>query len=306
MMQLTIVHETRYDYTPVVETAHHMACLQPIRTAHQAPQSHQLDIEPAPAQQNAHQDVFGNHRVFFNLLAPHDSLRVTATSTVQTMPAGTLRPSAAWEVVRQAMAYASDKAYMAASEFVFASPHIQPHADFAAYAMPSFTKGADLALAAQDLMQRMHRDFTYASQSTEINTPALQALHQRRGVCQDFAHIFIACLRSLGLPARYVSGYLLTQPPPGKPRLIGSDASHAWASVHLLDADGEPMGWLDLDPTNNRSGLGTPGEDYVTLAWGRDYADISPMRGVIQGGNSHQLKVAVTVMPTSEHQAKPQ
>jgi transglutaminase-like putative cysteine protease len=204
------------------------------------------------------------------------------------------------------MAYASDKAYMAASEFVFASPHIQPHADFAAYAMPSFTKGADLALAAQDLMQRMHRDFTYASQSTEINTPALQALHQRRGVCQDFAHIFIACLRSLGLPARYVSGYLLTQPPPGKPRLIGSDASHAWASVHLLDAHGEPMGWLDLDPTNNRSGLGTPGEDYVTLAWGRDYADISPMRGVIQGGNSHQLKVAVTVMPTSEHQAKPQ
>ena len=204
------------------------------------------------------------------------------------------------------MAYASDKAYMAAGEFVFASPHIQPHADFAAYALPSFTKGADLALAAQDLMQRMHRDFTYASQSTKINTPALQALHQRRGVCQDFAHIFIACLRSLSLPARYVSGYLLTQPPPGKPRLIGSDASHAWASVHLLDAHGEPMGWLDLDPTNNRSGLGTPGEDYVTLAWGRDYADISPMRGVIQGGNSHQLKVAVTVMPTSELAAKPQ
>jgi transglutaminase-like putative cysteine protease len=113
-------------------------------------------------------------------------------------------------------------------------------------------------------------------------------------------------LRSLGLPARYVSGYLLTQPPPGKPRLIGSDASHAWASVHLLDANGEPMGWLDLDPTNNRSGFGTPGEDYVTLAWGRDYADISPMRGVIQGGNSHQLKVAVTVMPTAELAEKPQ
>jgi len=306
MMQLTIVHETRYDYTPVVETAHHMACLQPICTAHQAIQSHQLDIEPAPAQCSAHQDVFGNHRVFFNLLSAHDSLRVTATSTVDTLPADTLQPSASWEVVRQAMAYSPDKGYRAASECVFASPHIQPHADFAAYALPSFTKGADLALAAQDLMQRMHRDFTYASQSTEINTPALQALHQRQGVCQDFAHIFIACLRSLGLPARYVSGYLLTHPPPGKPRLIGSDASHAWASVHLLDANGEPMGWLDLDPTNNRSGFGTPGEDYVTLAWGRDYADISPMRGVIQGGNSHQLKVAVTVMPTAELAEKPQ
>jgi transglutaminase-like putative cysteine protease len=126
----------------------------------------------------------------------------------------------------------------------------------------------------------------------------LEALHQRQGVCQDFAHIFIACLRSLGLPARYVSGYLLTQPPPGKPRLIGSDASHAWASVYLFNPDGQGLGWYDLDPTNNRSGLGTPGEDYVTLALGRDYADISPMRGVIQGGNSHQLKVAVTVMPT--------
>ncbi len=306
MMLLTVIHETRYDYTPVVETAHHMACLQPIHTAHQIPQTHQLDIQPVPAQLSQHQDVFGNHRVFFNLLSPHDCLRLTATSQVQTLPAGEVRASAAWERVREAMAFASDKPFVAASEFVFASPHIQPHPDFAAYALPSFAKGADLVQAAQDLVQRMHRDFTYASQSTEINTPALQALHQRQGVCQDFAHILIACLRSLGLPARYVSGYLLTQPPPGKPRLIGSDASHAWASVYLLDAKGQGLGWYDLDPTNNRCGLGTPGEDYVTLALGRDYADISPMRGVIQGGNSHQLKVAVTVMPPSQDEAAAQ
>ena len=297
-MQLTIIHETSYAYTPVVETAHHMACLQPIHTQHQTRLSHQLDIQPAPAQCSEHQDVFGNHKVFFNLLTPHESLRVTSTTQVLTTPAGELASSAPWESVREAMVYDALKPHQTASEFVFASPHVQPHPDFSAYALPSFSRGADLLLGSQDLMRRMHAEFTYASQSTEINTPALEALHQRQGVCQDFAHIFIACLRSLGLPARYVSGYLLTQPPPGKPRLIGSDASHAWASVYLFNPNGQGLGWYDLDPTNNRCGLGTPGEDYVTLAVGRDYADISPMRGVIQGGNSHQLKVAVTVMPT--------
>lgn len=302
-MQLTVIHETSYDYTPVVETAHHMACLQPIHTDHQTRLSHQLDIHPAPAQCSEHQDVFGNHKVFFNVLAPHETLRVTATTQVLTTPAAELAASAPWELVREAMAFNAGKPHLAASEFVFASPHVQPHPDFSAYALPSFSRGADLMQAAQALMQRMHREFTYASQSTEINTPAREALHQRQGVCQDFAHIFIACLRSLGLPARYVSGYLLTQPPPGKPRLIGSDASHAWASVYLLDPQGQGLGWYDLDPTNNRCGLGTPGEDYVTLAVGRDYADISPMRGVIQGGNSHQLKVAVTVMPSHEIEA---
>ena len=297
-MQLTIIHETSYAYTPVVETAHHMACLQPIHTQHQTRLSHQLDIQPAPAQCSEHQDVFGNYKVFFNLLTPHESLRVTSTTQVLTTPAGELASSAPWESVREAMVYDALKLHQTASEFVFASPHVQPHPDFSAYALPSFSRGADLLLGSQDLMRRMHAEFTYASQSTEINTPALEALHQRQGVCQDFAHIFIACLRSLGLPARYVSGYLLTQPPPGKPRLIGSDASHAWASVYLFNPNGQGLGWYDLDPTNNRCGLGTPGEDYVTLAVGRDYADISPMRGVIQGGNSHQLKVAVTVMPT--------
>ncbi len=151
-------------------------------------------------------------------------------------------------------------------------------------------------------MARIHAEFTCETFSTEFNTPALEALAQRRGVCQDFAHILIACLRAMGVPARYVSGYLLTQPPPGQPRLIGSDASHAWVSVYLPDLPGaaEGLGWYDLDPTNNRSGWGSPGEDYVTLALGRDFSDVSPMRGVIHGGARHTLMVAVTVQPVHE------
>jgi transglutaminase-like putative cysteine protease len=144
----------------------------------------------------------------------------------------------------------------------------------------------------------MYSDFLYESASTDINTPALQALHARRGVCQDFAHILLACLRSMGLAARYVSGYLLTEPPPGQARLLGSDASHAWASVYLPELAGHPcQGWLDLDPTNNRTGLASPGQDYAQLAVGRDFADVSPLRGVLQGGGAHTLEVAVTVTP---------
>jgi transglutaminase-like putative cysteine protease len=163
---------------------------------------------------------------------------------------------------------------------------------FAACA-PQLPPGCALIEAARDLMARIHDDFTYETFSTEVNTPALEALERRTGVCQDFAHIMIGCLRAMGLPARYVSGYLLTQPPPGQPRLIGSDASHAWVAVYLPDLPGaqDGNGWYDLDPTNNRSGWGSPGEDYVTLALGRDYSDISPMRGVIHGGARHTLTV---------------
>ena len=145
-------------------------------------------------------------------------------------------------------------------------------------------------------MERIFDDFTYESDATQVNTPALEALHGKRGVCQDFAHVMVACLRAMGLPARYVSGYLLTKPPPGQPRLIGSDASHAWASVYLPAIEGATPGrWYDFDPTNNRP----PGEDYVTLATGRDYSDVSPIRGVIHGGAQHTLKVAVTVEPVA-------
>jgi transglutaminase-like putative cysteine protease len=246
-------------------------------------------------------------RTFFSLQTPHTTLRVVATSEVRTRPPAAADSRLAWEAVRERFRYHAGAAWDAAAEFVFASYHVPRDDEFVAYARPSFPPGRRLIDAARDLMTRIHADFIYESQSTEVNTPALEALAQRKGVCQDFAHIMIGCLRAMGLPARYVSGYLLTQPPPGQPRLIGSDASHAWVAVYLPDLPGaqDGQGWYDLDPTNDRSGWGTPGEDYVTLALGRDYSDISPMRGVIHGGARHTLSVAVTVAPIDEASADP-
>ena len=293
-MQLQITHETRYNYVPPVEVAQHMAYLQPWNTASQQLLSHTLRVEPRPAQQSSAVDVYGNRRTFISLQTPHAQLRVVATSTVVTTARAMPESTIAWELVRERFRYRADAVYDPAAEFVFASQHAPRHPDFAAYARPSFPPGTGLFDAAQDMMHRIHRDFTYESQSTQINTPALEALAQRKGVCQDFAHIMVACLRSMGLAARYVSGYLLTEPAPGTERLVGSDASHAWVSVLLPDLPGDDR-WCDFDPTNDRWGWGLPGEDYVLLATGRDYADVSPIRGVIHGGANHRLTVAVTV-----------
>jgi transglutaminase-like putative cysteine protease len=295
-MQLQITHETRYVYLPAVETAQHMAYLQPLNTPHQRLLSHTLQITPTPAQSRQTQDVFGNTRCFFSLQSPHTVLDVVAhsliTTSAQALPASTIT----WEQTRELFRYQSGGRFDAANEFVFASPFCPRMPEFAAYARPSFGPGAGLLAAAQDLMQRIHADFIYESQSTQVNTPALEALAQRKGVCQDFAHIMIACLRAMGLAARYVSGYLLTQPEPGTPRLRGCDASHAWVAVYVPDLPADAR-WCDLDPTNNRLGWHSPGEDYVTLATGRDFADVSPIRGVIHGGASHTLTVGVTVEP---------
>lgn len=297
-MLLHVTHSTRYDYTPPVETAQHLAHLKPMDTLSQRLVSHALTINPPPAQRNESPDVYGNTRAFFALESTHEELVVTAESVVDTsLPA--LSPAVArdlpWEEVRERFRYIKDSGYDAASDFVFPSRYVPRHDDFAAYARPSFAAGRPTFDVAMDLTMRMYRDFEYDSESTEISTPAIEALAQRRGVCQDFAHIMIACLRTMGLPARYVSGYLLTQPPPGRPRLIGADASHAWVSVYLPGVEG-PGAWADFDPTNGRQ----PGEDYVTLAIGRDYSDVSPMRGVLHGGARHTLAVSVTVRPLEE------
>jgi transglutaminase-like putative cysteine protease len=303
-MLLHVIHETSYDYTPAVENAHHVVHLTPGSSARQQLISHQLRISPAPTQQREVADVYGNLSTFFSFQSAHERLLVVADSVLSTLPAWSSDiDSPAWERVREHFRYHAAAAWDAASEFLFASPCVPREEAFAEFARPSFTPGRPLADAAQDLMQRIHRHMTYESLSTEVSTPALQALTQRKGVCQDFAHIMVACCRAMGLPARYVSGYLLTQPLPGQPRLIGSDASHAWASVYCPAAtdSGEvdrqrPGVWLDFDPTNDRA----PGEDYVTLATGRDFLDVSPMRGVIRGGARHALNVAVTVAPLAE------
>ncbi|VTU31025.1 transglutaminase family protein [Variovorax sp. PBL-E5] len=297
-MLLHVTHETRYAYAPPVETAQHLAHLKPIACASQRLVSHALTIEPAPAQRSESPDVYGNARAFFALDSTHDELVVTAESVVETA-VPQLSPAAdralPWEAVRERFRYAKGAAFDPACEFVFPSTYVPRHEDFAAYARPSFVPGRPLFDAAMDLALRMHRDFVYDAESTEINTPAIEALAQRKGVCQDFAHIMIACLRTMGLPARYVSGYLLTQPPPGEPRLVGADASHAWVSVYLPGTEG-PGDWSGFDPTNGRQ----PGADYVMLAIGRDYADVSPMRGVLHGGARHTLDVRVTVQPLEE------
>ncbi len=298
-MLLHLHHETRYQYSPAVENAHHIVHLQPPSSAAQTVLSHDLQINPAPGQRRDASDVFGNHRTFFSLYGSHPELCVSAHSVVQTHPlaAPVRQASAPWESTRERYRYRAGSTFEAAWQFVFASPLAPRHAEFAEFALPSFTQSRPLADAAHDLMARIHHAMEYDSDATEVDTPALDALRQRKGVCQDFAHIMVACCRALGLPARYVSGYMLTQPEPGQPRLIGCDASHAWASVFCpaVDSphDSSSGQWLDFDPTNKR----VPQGDYITLATGRDYLDVSPLRGVIHGGAQHTLSVAVTVTP---------
>jgi transglutaminase-like putative cysteine protease len=271
-----------------------MAHLQPANTATQRRLSHSLEIRPRPAQQSETTDIYGNKRTFFSLRSAHDELQVTATSLVETSEPAPLTSPLSWEAARERLRYHREAKYDAAVEFVFASPHVPRHPDFLSYAQPSFTPQRPLHEAATDLMRRIHADFEFDPSATDVGTPVLEALRLRKGVCQDFAHIMLGCLRSMDLPARYVSGYLLTQPPPGQPRLVGSDASHAWVSVYLPAPEGRG-GWVDLDPTNGR----TSGADYVTLATGRDFSDVSPLRGVIHGGARHELHVAVTVTPVA-------
>ena len=293
-MLLDVVHETRYEYAPPVKTARHIAHLKPAHGSRQQLLLHELTMDPPPLQRSEALDVWGNTRTCFSYLAQHDGLRIVAHSRVGTTPAPAVLHELSWEDARERMRYHRGASYDPASEFVFASPYVPRHAEFARYAMPSFASGRSLVDAARDLMSRINADFEYETEATDVGTPALEALHLRQGVCQDFAHVMLACLRSLGLPARYVSGYVLSASEPVQLKLVGSDASHAWVSVYVPGIEGGPGEWMDLDPTNRR----IAGEDYVVLATGRDYSDVSPIRGVIHGGANHLLHVAVTVTPT--------
>ena len=308
-MELQIRHTTHYRYEDSVDLAQHVVHLTPRDLAGQSVHTHRLCITPEPSSQHSDHDHFGNARTFFSHQSPHDELLVQADSVVSTqapraLPSEALIPR--WEAVREHLRYRAHAPFDAASEYLFASPHVPRDDAFIAFARPAMSPAQSWVDAVCALMARIHTELRYESQSTEVNTPALHALAQGKGVCQDFAHIMIGCLRSLGLPARYVSGYLLTQPPPGRPRLIGADASHAWVSAYLPSAcvpewqTDAPGLWIDFDPTNHRWGWGSPGEDYVTLGLGRDFADVSPMRGVIQGGAQHTLRVGVTVAPPEE------
>jgi transglutaminase-like putative cysteine protease len=293
-MLLQLTHETRYKYTPAVDNADHVLHLSPPSNAGQTVLDHRLDINPFPTHVREMHDVYGNRCSFFSLQDSHDELAVTAHSTVRThTPLEVGKSQLPWERVREMFRYRASAPYNTAWEFLFASPYVPRDPAFADFASLSFLSDVPLVKAAADLTARIHQAMTYDGESTDVNTPALTALRQGKGVCQDFAHIMVACCRAMGLPARYVSGYMLTQPALGQPRLIGCDASHAWASVYCPGDNNQAGQWFDFDPTNNRA----PGDDYVTLATGRDFLDVSPLRGVIRGGAQHALRVAVTVTP---------
>ncbi len=285
-----VEHLTRYVYAAPVELAHHLAQLRPLSLEPlQQCEQHRCDIEPAPGHRSSSTDVFGNQRLFFACYAPHDTLSVRAVSLVRVhAPPPRWEHSPAWESVRERLQYRPGQAYEPASEFTFGSHFAPRFEDAASYAGADFTPGRSLLDAAHALMHRLHAEFTYDPASTEVHTRAPQALQLRHGVCQDYAHVMISALRSLGLAARYVSGYLRSCPRPGEERLVGADASHAWVAVWCLE-----HGWVEFDPTNDR----LPAADYVRVAVGRDFADVSPLRGVIRGGGEHELQVAVNVSP---------
>lgn len=289
-MEYRVRHRTTYRYLQDVSHSCHLAHLIPRETAAQHVRSAKVILSPEPARKHRRQDFFGNAVEWFALDQPHSVLDVLSESRVivaAPRPAGA-DASEPWEKVREKLELAVDEGTRDAVQYIFDSPLTGYRSGVTAYAKESFTKGRPVLAAATELMSRIHRDFHYDTTVTDATTTVDRVFEIRAGVCQDLAHVGIACLRSLGLAARYVSGYLLTQPPPGRPRLIGADASHAWFSVWA-----PPYGWIDLDPTNNVR----PGESHVTVGWGRDYGDVAPINGVVTGGGDHVVDVSVDVMP---------
>lgn len=300
LRRLSVRHETRYEYDAPVEVAHHSAWLRPRETPWQVVRQWQLEIEPAPdAPVQESRDAFGNWRHGFGHDQVHDHLTVCSSFQVELttqapMAPDSDAPSPEWESVVKSLSYRAGQQQPEAAAFVPGTEFAPRHAGLAAFGRDLFVHGRGLAELAWELMLRVHGHMRYQPHSTDVATSAVQALRQRSGVCQDFAHLMIGVLRSHGLAARYVSGYLLTQPPPGQPRLVGADASHAWVAVWC-----PVQGWLALDPTNAMRA----GHDHVTLAWGRDYADVAPLRGVIRGGGQAVPQVAVTVAPLDDDSA---
>ena len=295
-MNYRILHRTVYDYSAPVTVSHHAARLKPRLTEVQPRADFTLEIAPAPAVRTMHTDYFGNQVCFFSVQQIHRRLEITASSRVWvnrvTPPVPGLSPE--WKKVAALFRDKATGETVGLHQFRFDSPLLRATPEMVAYALPSFGGDTPLLVGAQDLSRRIHTDFKYVPVASSMATPLQETWRNRRGVCQDFAHVAIACLRSLGLPARYVSGYLRTRPAPGRARLTGADASHAWFSVFCPS-----VGWVDFDPTNNI----LPGEEHITVAYGRDFSDVSPVSGILVGGGSHAIKVSVDVAEIEEARA---
>ena len=291
-MMYRISHNTGYHYSVPASLSQNELLLSPRPTPAQEVIETNLLIEPVPQYSHSRTDYFGNTVHIFMVQHPHDQLAISAVSTVRTSKPAPPGPAAAlpWERAVQQIRSHQQATELDAYQFIFASPLVTIPAEARVYAQQSFGPGTPLLEGAIDLVRRIYTDFTYDKTASTVDTTVEQILQNRKGVCQDFAHLAISCLRSLGLAARYVSGYLETIPPPGKPKLVGSDASHAWLSLFIPD-----FGWVDLDPTNNL----LTGESHITVAWGRDYGDVAPVKGVVMGGGLHKLNVTVDVSRVS-------
>ena len=287
-MTYNILHRTLYEYAAPVTVSHHVARLEPRATSAQARESFSLKVFPEPTLRKERADYFGNQLCLFSIQEVHKRLEIITYSRVTVRAEKPPAPEAspAWEEVAALFRDPVSPEVVEPYQFVFDSPQGRAALELADYASESFAKDSPLLTGVADLNRRIFKDFNYDSKATTIATPLEEVLAKRRGVCQDFAHLGIACLRSLGLPARYVSGYLRTRAPEGKPRLVGADASHAWFSVFCPGT-----GWVDFDPTNNVR----PATEHITVAYGRDFGDVSPVAGILTGGGEHVVKVSVDV-----------
>jgi transglutaminase-like putative cysteine protease len=290
MTRYRVIHETRYRYSAMVTRSSQLAHLNPRDTDWQQVHEHVLTIDPDPVERFDSTDYFGNRVSRFAVHEPHGELLVRAESevTVRSISERWLKGGGAWEAGRGIVRSQGGLIELEVEQYRFGSDRAPIRADCADYALSSFPPGRDGIDALMDLTQRIHRDFIYDPRATTVTTHVEEVLRLRRGVCQDFAHLMISCLRSIGLPARYVSGYVMTYPAPGKSRLVGADASHAWVACHLPST-----GWVALDPTNAKFA----DHEFVTLGWGRDFADVTPLRGVVLGAADQSLSVGVSVQP---------
>lgn len=287
-MKYRVVHKTEFGYEAPVSTCYNLARLLLRSLPQQKVVYSRLLIDPLPFDKYDATDYFKNRMTWFSIQQPHEKLVVTAESEVLVVPPlrsgdGVNLP---WEVVRDQLRYERSPEWIEHCQFTLDSPMIKTDEQLADYARPSFMPNRPLDQAVHDLMERIYREFTYDPEFSTIATPLKEVLAHKSGVCQDFAHLAIGCLRSLGLAARYVSGYIETVPPPGEEKLVGADASHAWFSVFLPGT-----GWCDYDPTNNQ----LPAEQHIVVAWGRDFSDVTPLKGVAYGGGEHELEVSVDV-----------
>ncbi len=293
-MHYKISHVTTYQYGSPVRVCHNYVMLTPREEFPVECHSNRLVIRPTPQVAARRKDSFGNIVHSFSIEENHRQLVVNASSRVSVSkrdypdPAETIP----WDEVATGVKEQTDEKWLEACQFLYDSPRIRRNNEFRDFALTSFKADRPILEAALDLTTRLHQHFKYDSKATTVSTTPEESFKLGLGVCQDFSHVQVACLRSIGLPVRYVSGYLRTIPPPGKPRLVGADQSHAWISLYC----GEELGWTDLDPTNNC----LTQTDHIPIAWGRDYSDVAPIRGVFLGGGDHQLTVSVDVLPLDD------